>query len=91
VEVEVDVPYDGLRLRRLSEQLMKHLTRYFAGSGHLNLPGYNELISPDKLEEARQDLTLRARQFLSHMTGMSCLDSPPKEMEVRSLLICIHT
>jgi hypothetical protein len=80
--LEVDVPYDGLRLKVLAAQFMKHFARYMHGSGYPDHPLYNDLVDPEKRKQAKIDATFRARQFLSQMSGTIFLDSPPREMEV---------
>jgi hypothetical protein len=81
--IEEGVAYDGRSLRHLATQFKQHLRHYLHGSGHPDLPGYNDWVGAKEREAARQDVGFRARQFVSLMTGSSFLDFPARKMEAR--------
>src|ERR1700721_2745258 len=72
---------EGARLDRLPDSFMKHFSRYLNGVGHPDHPLYNELISPEKREDAKK-VPFRAHQFVYHMTGTTFLNPNTLRLEV---------
>jgi hypothetical protein len=90
-DLEVGVPYDGLRLRQLGARFILHFQRYMHGRGHPDVTVYNELIFSFDQNAAKSDLAFRARQFLALITGTMFLPVDACQLEVcdQSLMLMI--
>ena len=64
------------RMTDTKPKLVKAIERYFLGTGHPNVPLFNDIVAPTRFEADNKDPGYRAKRFVKMLSGISLL--PPK-------------